>query len=79
MGTSRSGVGPATFYPESMRPAASEAAMRYCATCQVVEQCGEAGASERYGIWGGQRPASRLGRRVGGAARLGGRRAATLG
>jgi hypothetical protein len=73
------GMGPAAFFPESRSVEAGLPAMQICITCRVVEQCAEAGASERHGIWGGQRPASRSGRRVGGAARLGGRRAATLG
>jgi hypothetical protein len=54
------GVGPSVFFPDSTRPAASEAAVRYCADCPVVEQCAEAGARERYGIWAGQAPGRRV-------------------
>jgi hypothetical protein len=49
------GMGPSRFYPESMKASAGEAAMRFCATCPVVEQCAEAGEHEKYGVWGGRR------------------------
>jgi hypothetical protein len=47
------GVGPAVFFPESSTPAASAAAMRYCAGCQVIEECRAASVDEPAGVWAG--------------------------
>ncbi|MDA8310254.1 MAG: WhiB family transcriptional regulator [Actinomycetota bacterium] len=34
-------------------------ALAMCTTCPVVEECREAGAHERHGVWGGTTPAER--------------------
>jgi len=47
------GASPAAFYPEPGQWNVAAAAIAVCQTCPVVKQCGEVGAGEVYGIWGG--------------------------
>jgi Transcription factor WhiB len=39
------------------------AALALCARCPVVEQCREAGVTEKLGVWGGTTPSQRFPRR----------------
>ena len=39
------------------------AALALCARCPVLEQCREAGATEKLGVWGGTTPSQRFPRR----------------
>jgi hypothetical protein len=48
------GVGVAVFYPEPCTEAAIAAAVQYCVTCPVQDQCAEAGTHGRYGVWAGE-------------------------
>jgi len=45
------GVDQALFFPGSND--SHDPALAYCAICPVLDECGEMGLTERYGIWGG--------------------------
>jgi len=45
---------PAIFYPDSSDFGTLKAALKYCASCPVVEPCAAYGVRfEVYGVWGG--------------------------
>jgi hypothetical protein len=47
------GVGPSLFYTEQHDMATARTTHTICQTCPVRVECGQAGETERYGIWGG--------------------------
>ena len=56
------GMDPKIFYPEQggySTLAANVEAQATCDGCPVREQCGEQGARDEYGVWGGRRPEER--------------------
>jgi len=50
------GMDPAIFFPERRAGNGWSCgeAKAVCATCPVTAECGEAGAREWYGVWGGE-------------------------
>lgn len=42
------------WFPEKGETTNANIAMAICSTCPVRQQCGEYGAYEKHGIWGGQ-------------------------
>lgn len=66
------GVTSAVFYPVgNVFEVDYDEAKAVCSVCPVVEQCGEQGKYERYGVWGGLDPSERriANRRVRGPSR----------
>jgi len=51
------GAGPDAFYPRRGDPRAE--ARDLCSRCPVIAACGQAGADEQYGTWGGATPQQR--------------------
>ena len=51
------GAGPDVFF--ETEPESLDAARRVCRRCPVAVECGQAGLTERYGVWGGLTPAER--------------------
>ncbi|MDZ7733976.1 MAG: WhiB family transcriptional regulator [Acidimicrobiia bacterium] len=55
------GHGTALFFATNRADA--DEARRICQTCPVLEECREAGAGERFGVWGGETDRERRERR----------------
>jgi hypothetical protein len=48
------GVGPDLFYHQQFDMATPQTTAAICQTCPVKTECGQAGQTEAYGIWGGR-------------------------
>ena len=48
------GMDPAIFFPERGARNSGQEAKAVCAACPVTAECGEAGARETSGVWGGK-------------------------
>ncbi len=58
------GADPEIFFPTRGRGKA-QPAKAICATCEVIEECGEYGMTQAFGIWGGLTAEERGKSRVG--------------
>ena len=52
--------GSPNLYEQKVALVQTMEAVRICNSCEVMEECREAGMSEQYGVWGGLMPGERI-------------------